>query len=248
MSVYTLKVVFPDNYPVIRKTIRIDSSLTVTEAIQTIAEAIHIPDPGTVGIFIPPKMVRLDAEKKLQEYPELQDVVCPFPFPFFPPFPFSFSLSLFPPFLFPPPFSLSLSSFPFPLLWFTSFFSFYLISFHLFTLLLFFIPLPWFSSSISRLFFSSSFAPRTLLVSSLRFFAVHPPRLAVSSSPLRFPFGFAAIPIAFSALTVPVATVIPVASTLPSAVPATHVTSDASQDEVFFGEPQKRHKNACTIL
>ncbi|EFA85215.1 hypothetical protein PPL_02215 [Heterostelium album PN500] len=61
MSTLQVRIKFPPDYPVIYKTLRLDSSLTVQEAIAAIGQAINVNPAPDIGLYLP------DAKKQLQE-------------------------------------------------------------------------------------------------------------------------------------------------------------------------------------
>mmetsp|Transcript_130886 Transcript_130886/g.195024 ORF Transcript_130886/g.195024 Transcript_130886/m.195024 type:complete len:105 (+) Transcript_130886:64-378(+) len=71
---FVLRIKFPPTYPLIYKTLRVDSELTVAEAIVFIGETLHVPAEDNIGLYLPNDKQWLDAETPLKEYPVLEDV------------------------------------------------------------------------------------------------------------------------------------------------------------------------------
>lgn len=72
---FVLRIKFPPTYPLIYKTLRVDSELSVEEAIQFIGETLHVPAGENIGLYLPAEKQWLDAGTALKEYPVLEDVV-----------------------------------------------------------------------------------------------------------------------------------------------------------------------------
>ena len=72
---FVLRIKFPPSYPLIYKTLRVDSELSVEEAIQFIGETLHVPAGDNIGLYLPAEKQWLDAGTPLKEYPVLEDVV-----------------------------------------------------------------------------------------------------------------------------------------------------------------------------
>merc|ERR1712137_621936 len=77
---FVLRIKFPPTYPLIYKTLRVDSELSVEEAITFIGETLHVPAGENIGLYIPQTKQWLDSETPLKEYPILEDAVCVFSF------------------------------------------------------------------------------------------------------------------------------------------------------------------------
>ena len=71
---FVLRIKFPPTYPLIYKTLRVDSELSVEEAIQFIGETLHVPAGENIGLYLPAEKQWLDAGTALKEYPVLEDV------------------------------------------------------------------------------------------------------------------------------------------------------------------------------
>eukprot|EP01088_Endostelium_zonatum_P014062 TRINITY_DN2939_c0_g1_i1.p1 TRINITY_DN2939_c0_g1~~TRINITY_DN2939_c0_g1_i1.p1 ORF type:complete len:102 (+),score=27.66 TRINITY_DN2939_c0_g1_i1:156-461(+) len=69
-----MRIKFPPTYPLIYKTLRVDSKLTTKEAIVYISETLNVPLQGNVGLYIPQERIWLDDNTALTEYPQLQEV------------------------------------------------------------------------------------------------------------------------------------------------------------------------------
>ena len=75
MSALVLRVKFPATYPLIYKTLRIDATMTVKEAIVYISQTLNIPEETGIGLYLPDERIWLEMEKKLNDYIEkLQDI------------------------------------------------------------------------------------------------------------------------------------------------------------------------------
>jgi len=70
-----LRVKFPQTFPVIYKTIRMDSGMVVDDALRFIADAVRVPFPGDVGLYLPEDKTFLDNDKTLADFPELAEQV-----------------------------------------------------------------------------------------------------------------------------------------------------------------------------
>ena len=66
-----LRIKFPQTYPIIYKTVRIDSTMTVKAAVPYIAESVHVPYTPDIGLFLPDDRMWLDDSKTLNEYQQL---------------------------------------------------------------------------------------------------------------------------------------------------------------------------------
>ena len=67
-KVVTMRIRFPQTYPVIYKTLRIDGEMPVKDAIIFIAEALHMPPEETIGLYLPTAKKWLDADTQLAEF------------------------------------------------------------------------------------------------------------------------------------------------------------------------------------
>lgn len=75
-----LRIKFPLSYPVIYKTLRIDSSLTVRQAIQSVNETLRVNVPvDSIGLYLPHEKRWLDDNQVLSTVPELQEAVISLP-------------------------------------------------------------------------------------------------------------------------------------------------------------------------
>jgi len=72
MSTLVIRVKFPQTYPVIYKTLRVDPNLTVSESVQYIAETVNVPSAPNIGIFIPSQKRWLNDNDQLGSF-NLQD-------------------------------------------------------------------------------------------------------------------------------------------------------------------------------
>ncbi len=71
-----LRIKFPLSYPVIYKTLRIDSSLSVRQAIIYVNETLRVNVPvDSVGLFLPHENRWLGDDQVLSTVPELQEAV-----------------------------------------------------------------------------------------------------------------------------------------------------------------------------
>jgi hypothetical protein len=69
-----MRIKFPPTYPLIYKTLRIDSKLTANEAIQFISETLNVAIQGNVGLYIPQEHMWLDPNTPLSQYDTLHEV------------------------------------------------------------------------------------------------------------------------------------------------------------------------------
>ena len=69
-----MRIKFPPSYPLIYKTIRVDSKLTTREATVYISETLNVPLTGNIGLYIPQEKIWLDDDTPLSEFPQLQEV------------------------------------------------------------------------------------------------------------------------------------------------------------------------------
>jgi hypothetical protein len=74
-----MRIKFPPTYPLIYKTLRIDSKLTANEAIHFISETLNVAIQGNVGLYIPQEHMWLDPNTPLSQYDTLHEVVRPPP-------------------------------------------------------------------------------------------------------------------------------------------------------------------------
>ena len=72
-SAVVLRVKFPETYPMIYKTIRLNGGVKITEALATIAEQVHVEPTSPVGLYLPEQKLWLDNERTLSEYPQLTE-------------------------------------------------------------------------------------------------------------------------------------------------------------------------------
>ncbi len=70
-----MRIKFPPTYPLIYKTLRIDSKLTSNEAIIFISETLNVAIQGNIGLYIPQERMWLDQNTPLSHYEQLQEVV-----------------------------------------------------------------------------------------------------------------------------------------------------------------------------
>eukprot|EP01090_Pellita_catalonica_P008328 TRINITY_DN19074_c0_g1_i1.p1 TRINITY_DN19074_c0_g1~~TRINITY_DN19074_c0_g1_i1.p1 ORF type:complete len:102 (-),score=12.67 TRINITY_DN19074_c0_g1_i1:134-439(-) len=70
-----MRIKFPPTYPLIYKTLRIDSKLTASEAITFISETLNVPvvQDGSIGLYLPQENIWLDDNTPLSSYDELQE-------------------------------------------------------------------------------------------------------------------------------------------------------------------------------
>jgi len=73
MTALVLRIKFPPTYPLIYKTLRIDSNLTVAEAIQFIGETLNVACGGNIGLFLPDEKKWLEDQEPLSQYDNLQE-------------------------------------------------------------------------------------------------------------------------------------------------------------------------------
>jgi len=69
-----MRIKFPPTYPLIYKTLRIDSKLTANEAIHFISETLNVAIQGNVGLYIPQEHMWLDPNTPLSQYDTLHEV------------------------------------------------------------------------------------------------------------------------------------------------------------------------------
>jgi len=76
MAALVLRIKFPDTYPLIYRTLRIDANFTAAEAVKFIAETVHCTSllTGTEGLFVPDEKKWLDDNTPLSNYESLSDV------------------------------------------------------------------------------------------------------------------------------------------------------------------------------
>eukprot|EP01123_Difflugia_compressa_P003619 TRINITY_DN147_c0_g1_i1.p1 TRINITY_DN147_c0_g1~~TRINITY_DN147_c0_g1_i1.p1 ORF type:complete len:105 (-),score=22.41 TRINITY_DN147_c0_g1_i1:317-631(-) len=76
MAALVLRIKFPDTYPLIYKTLRVDANFTVSDAVKFIAETVNCTSllRGSEGLFVPDEKRWLDDDTKLSQYETLQDV------------------------------------------------------------------------------------------------------------------------------------------------------------------------------
>jgi hypothetical protein len=77
MSALVLRIKFPPTYPLIYKTLRVDSKMTVAEAVKYIATTVNVTQllVGSEGLYVPDEKRWLDDNQPLSAYESLQDVV-----------------------------------------------------------------------------------------------------------------------------------------------------------------------------
>eukprot|EP01103_Thecamoeba_quadrilineata_P003976 TRINITY_DN13707_c0_g1_i1.p1 TRINITY_DN13707_c0_g1~~TRINITY_DN13707_c0_g1_i1.p1 ORF type:complete len:103 (+),score=7.85 TRINITY_DN13707_c0_g1_i1:36-344(+) len=68
-----MRIKFPPTYPLIYKTLRIDSNLTVAQAIRFIAESLNVAAGDNIGLYLPQEKLWLEHNSPLSSYPQLQD-------------------------------------------------------------------------------------------------------------------------------------------------------------------------------
>mmetsp|Transcript_20921 Transcript_20921/g.35619 ORF Transcript_20921/g.35619 Transcript_20921/m.35619 type:complete len:103 (-) Transcript_20921:117-425(-) len=73
MTALVLRIKFPPTYPLIYKTLRIDSNLTVIEAIKFIGETLNVACGGNIGLYLPDEKRWLDDNAPLSTYDNLQE-------------------------------------------------------------------------------------------------------------------------------------------------------------------------------
>ena len=67
-KVVTMRIRFPQTYPVIYKTLRVDGELSVKASIEFIAEALHMPPEDNIGLYLPTAKKWLDNDTPLAEF------------------------------------------------------------------------------------------------------------------------------------------------------------------------------------
>eukprot|EP01094_Clydonella_sp_ATCC50884_P028713 TRINITY_DN8702_c0_g1_i3.p3 TRINITY_DN8702_c0_g1~~TRINITY_DN8702_c0_g1_i3.p3 ORF type:complete len:104 (+),score=14.65 TRINITY_DN8702_c0_g1_i3:232-543(+) len=75
MSTITMRIKFPPTYPLIYKTLRVDGTLTVSEAVAYIAETLHVAGGDSIGLYIASLDEWLEEGKPLSDFDFLEDVV-----------------------------------------------------------------------------------------------------------------------------------------------------------------------------
>lgn len=78
MSALVLRIKFPQTYPLIYKTLRVDPNLTVAEAVVYIAQTVSAPPPtqgAGIGLFVPSQKKWLTENEPLSTYSSLQEEV-----------------------------------------------------------------------------------------------------------------------------------------------------------------------------
>jgi len=73
MSSLVLRIKFPPSYPLIYKTLRIDSNLTVAEAIKFVGETLNVECGGNIGLYLPDEKQWLADDQPLCQYENLQE-------------------------------------------------------------------------------------------------------------------------------------------------------------------------------
>jgi len=68
-----MRIKFPPTYPLIYKTLRIDSNLTVVQSISYISETLNVNAGANIGLYLPQEKRWLDDNAPLSSYPQLQD-------------------------------------------------------------------------------------------------------------------------------------------------------------------------------
>eukprot|EP01125_Pyxidicula_operculata_P006030 TRINITY_DN2109_c0_g1_i1.p1 TRINITY_DN2109_c0_g1~~TRINITY_DN2109_c0_g1_i1.p1 ORF type:complete len:110 (-),score=13.23 TRINITY_DN2109_c0_g1_i1:160-489(-) len=76
MAALVLRIKFPDTFPLIYKTLRVDANFTTKEAVKFIAETVNCSSllVGSEGLYVPDEKRWLDDNTPLSEYDSLQDV------------------------------------------------------------------------------------------------------------------------------------------------------------------------------
>eukprot|EP01120_Amphizonella_sp_Union-15-10_P000429 TRINITY_DN10426_c0_g2_i1.p1 TRINITY_DN10426_c0_g2~~TRINITY_DN10426_c0_g2_i1.p1 ORF type:complete len:104 (-),score=16.55 TRINITY_DN10426_c0_g2_i1:54-365(-) len=76
MTALVLRIKFPSSYPLIYKTLRVDGSLSVSEAVQFIADSVNVQNLllGSEGLYVPEENLWLDDNQQLSHYGMIQDV------------------------------------------------------------------------------------------------------------------------------------------------------------------------------
>lgn len=76
-KVVTMRIRFPQTYPVIYKTLRVDGELSVKASIEFIAEALHMPPEEGIGLYLPTAKKWLEESTPLANYQEeIGEEVC----------------------------------------------------------------------------------------------------------------------------------------------------------------------------
>ena len=76
-KVFTMRIRFPQTYPVIYKTLRVDGELSVKASIEFIAEALHMPPEEGIGLYLPTAKKWLEESTPLANYQEeIGEEVC----------------------------------------------------------------------------------------------------------------------------------------------------------------------------
>lgn len=70
-----LRIKFPQSYPVIYKTLRIDSNLTVRQAIASVNETLRVEVKGDIGLYLPQEKRWLADDQPLSSFESLQEAV-----------------------------------------------------------------------------------------------------------------------------------------------------------------------------
>eukprot|EP01100_Stratorugosa_tubuloviscum_P006400 TRINITY_DN276_c0_g2_i3.p1 TRINITY_DN276_c0_g2~~TRINITY_DN276_c0_g2_i3.p1 ORF type:complete len:107 (-),score=40.05 TRINITY_DN276_c0_g2_i3:241-561(-) len=68
-----MRIKFPPTYPLIYKTLRIESNLTCQQAVFFISDSLNVPVIGRIGLYLPQDKQWLDDDTALSSYPQLQD-------------------------------------------------------------------------------------------------------------------------------------------------------------------------------
>eukprot|EP01098_Paradermamoeba_levis_P010366 TRINITY_DN4357_c0_g1_i2.p1 TRINITY_DN4357_c0_g1~~TRINITY_DN4357_c0_g1_i2.p1 ORF type:complete len:102 (-),score=20.25 TRINITY_DN4357_c0_g1_i2:122-427(-) len=68
-----MRIKFPPTYPLIYKTLRIDSNFTTNQAIEFIGQSLNVPCSGDIGLYLPQEKIWLDPNTPLSAYESLQD-------------------------------------------------------------------------------------------------------------------------------------------------------------------------------
>jgi len=76
MAALVLRIKFPETYPLIYKTLRVDANLTVQQSVAYIADTVNVTTllNGHEGLYDPTQQKFLDDGTPLSEYEFLQDV------------------------------------------------------------------------------------------------------------------------------------------------------------------------------
>mmetsp|Transcript_16837 Transcript_16837/g.18738 ORF Transcript_16837/g.18738 Transcript_16837/m.18738 type:complete len:109 (+) Transcript_16837:151-477(+) len=74
-SVVVLRIKFPETWPLIYKTLRIEDSMSTKDAIAHIAETVNCSQllEDTHGLFMPEENVWLEFDTPISDYPQLQE-------------------------------------------------------------------------------------------------------------------------------------------------------------------------------